>query len=70
VTSREVETIARAMSLTAAGSCSGGDSTHLSSGFIMLASRRGAGVPGLGMISIGLLEAWSTCGEAGLGPFT
>lgn len=46
---RELDAMARAMSVTVAGSSSGGESTHLSRGFIF----RTAGVPGLGGIPMG-----------------
>src|SRR5690242_2406973 len=52
------DSTARAMSDTAAGSCSGGEDCHLSIGFMERVFRIGAGVSGLGAISTGRLEGF------------
>ena len=62
------DSTARAISETAAGSCSGGEDCHLSIGFMDRELRTGAGVSGLGAISIGLLEVFDeACEEDALG---
>ena len=54
------------MSEAAAGSCSGGEDCHLSIGFIEPIFRVGAGVPGLGAISTGLLDGFGEDGKDGV----
>lgn len=64
----ELDAMARAIAVAVAGSFSGGESTHRSSGFMSSVLDFGAGVPGLRWISIEGVELSEGCGKARLGP--